>query len=94
MQPGLWPASSVHIMGLNTQTHLPGLGKGAVVKSQVLQGLVCGEQKGWSIYPIIKALTESKNSLGMKTFKKNFEILERGRKRKLGYLAKVGGKTG
>lgn len=40
-----------------------------VVKSQVLQGLESVEQKGWNIYPVIKALTEIKNSLGMKALK-------------------------
>lgn len=42
VQPGLWPASSVHIIGLNTQTDLPGLGQRVVVKSRV----ACGEQEG------------------------------------------------
>lgn len=49
---------------------LPDLGQGVVVASQVLQGLKCGEQRSGSIYPVIRALAESKNPLEMEGLKR------------------------
>lgn len=49
------------------QTHQ---GRGVAVERQVLQGLECGEQKSWSIYPVIRALAQSTTSLGMKVIKR------------------------